>query len=288
MCRWIAYIGQPIFLDSLVTQPKHSLVEQSLNSKLNITPAGKLLSTNGDGFGIGWYDKRPDPGVFKDDVPAWHDENLKNLCHQVQSHIFFAHVRATTTGEIQRTNCHPFHYKHWLFQHNGHVTDFENIRRELQMEIAPELYPYLKGTTDSETFFLLALTYGLVSRPKEALQAMVSRVLEALIRTDPDGALNLSCALSDGQSLYTLRFSHNEDAMTLFYSTDIHCFDDFEGSNSCMPNNSTVVVSEPLDKASEKWTEIPNNTFTTINGQSVNTETFFDDNSLSAITQMSS
>jgi predicted glutamine amidotransferase len=274
MCRWIAYSGQTIFLDSLVTQPAHSLVAQSLKSKLNITAAGELLSTNGDGFGIGWYNKRPEPGVFTDDKPAWHDENLKNLCHQVESHIFFAHIRATTTGEVQRSNCHPFQYQNWLFQHNGHVSSFESIRRELQFQIAPELFPAIKGTTDSETFFFLAITYGLTSRPKEALQKMVLCVLKALNKADPNGVLNLSAALSDGQKLYTLRFSRNEDAMTQFYSTDTNCVNDLTEAPISIPSDSVVVVSEPLDRGSDKWIEIPNNSFTTFSKQDIVTETF--------------
>ena len=275
MCRWIAYSGQPIFLDSLVTQPEHSLVQQSLNSKLNITAAGHLLNTNGDGFGVGWYKEKPEPGLFKDERPAWHDENLKSICYQIKSHIFFAHIRATTTGEIQRTNCHPFQYKNWLFQHNGHVSSFEKIRRELQFEIAPELYPSLKGTTDSETFFYLAITYGLFNQPKQALQKMVSRVIQALEKAEPEGVLNLSCALSDGEALYTLRFSHGEEPMTQFYSTDTECFVDFDKKASIIPGNSTVVVSEPLDPGSDKWVEVPNNTFTTIIDQNIKTEVFF-------------
>lgn len=274
MCRWLAYSGRPIFLDTLVTQPSHSLVAQSLNSELNISPAGVLLSTNGDGFGIGWYNRRAEPGVFRDDKPAWHDENLKNLCHQVESHIFFAHIRATTTGDVQRTNCHPFQFKNWLFQHNGHVSDFEKIRRELQLDIAPELYPYLRGTTDSETFFMLALTYGLQENPKLALQKMVERVLQALERVNPKGVLNLSCALSDGDRLYTLRFSHNEEAMTQFYSSDTECIQDFDDQFELMPQGSIVVVSEPLDKASDKWKPIPANTFATIEANQVTSETF--------------
>ncbi len=276
MCRWIAYTGQPIYLDSLVTQPHHSLLEQSRNSKLNFTSAGQLLSTNGDGFGIGWYGKRRRPGIFKDDKPAWHDENLKSLCHQVKSPMFFAHIRATTTGDIQRTNCHPFRYKNWLFQHNGHISGFEKIRRELQLEISPKLYPELKGTTDSETFFLLALSYGLIENPKQALQRMVSRVLVALDKSDPNGVLNLSCALSDGKTLFTLRYSHNEEAMTQFFSTDTECFSDLDDKSPNMPKNSAVVVSEPLDKASDKWSEIPNNSFATINHQNVSISSFME------------
>ena len=277
MCRWIAYTGKPIYLDTLVTKPDHSLVVQSRHSQMNYTKSGQLLSINGDGFGIGWYDKRASPGLFKDDLPAWHNTNLNNLCHQVKSHTFMAHIRATTTGDIQRANCHPFRYKNWLFQHNGHISHFPKLRRQLQLKIAPELYPQLQGTTDSETFFLLAITYGLLDNPKAAMQKMVREVLQVLNKVDKDGVLNLSCAISDGTKLYTLRYSYNEAPMTQFVSTDSRCMAEFEGGKPPIPSGSTIVVSEPLDNVSEKWTKIANNTFTTIYRNDINTEPFMDD-----------
>lgn len=274
MCRWIAYTGKPIYLDTLVTKPDHSLVVQSRHSQMNYTKSGQLLSTNGDGFGIGWYDKRKEPGLFKDDLPAWHNTNLNNLCHQVKAHTFMAHIRATTTGDIQRANCHPFRYKNWLFQHNGHVSHFPQIRRELQLSIAPELYPLLQGTTDSETFFYLAITLGLLEEPKAAMQKMVETVLRALLKIDQDGVLNLSCAISDGQKLYTVRYSHNEAPMTQFVSTDTACMAEFAKAIPRIPSGSTVVVSEPLDNISSKWRKIANNSFTTISNSKVHSETF--------------
>lgn len=274
MCRWIAYTGKPIYLDTLVTKPDHSLVVQSRHSQMNYTKNGQLLSTNGDGFGIGWYDKRKEPGLFKDDLPAWHNTNLNNLCHQVKAHTFMAHIRATTTGDIQRANCHPFRYKNWLFQHNGHVSHFPKIRRELQLSIAPELYPLLQGTTDSETFFYLAITLGLLDEPKAAMQKMVEKVLQALLKIDKEGVLNLSCAISDGEKLYTIRYSHNEAPMTQFVSTDTACMAEFAQARPRIPSGSTVVVSEPLDNISSKWRKIANNSFTIINNSNVQSETF--------------
>lgn len=274
MCRWIAYTGKPIYLDTLVTKPDHSLVAQSRHSQMNYTNSGQLLSINGDGFGIGWYDKRANPGLFKDDLPAWHNTNLNNLCHQVKSHTFMAHIRATTTGDIQRTNCHPFSYQNWLFQHNGHVSNFPKLRRQLQLKIAPKLYPHLQGTTDSETFFLLALTYGLQENPKAAMQKMVAEVLQTLKQIDKQGVLNLSCAISDGNKLYTVRYSHNEAPMTQFVSTDASCLEEFDDSKPQIPSGSTIVVSEPLDHVSDKWTTIDSNTFTTIYRSNIKTERF--------------
>ena len=49
MCRWLAYSGSPVLLDDLLFRPDHSLIDQSLHSRLGAT------TTNGDGFGIGWY-----------------------------------------------------------------------------------------------------------------------------------------------------------------------------------------------------------------------------------------
>lgn len=277
MCRWIAYTGEPIYLDKLVTKPDHSLVVQSRHSQMNYTKSGELLSINGDGFGIGWYDKRTTPGLFKDDLPAWHNTNLDNLCHQVKAHTFLAHIRASTSGDIQRANCHPFRYKNWLFQHNGHISQFDKLRRQLQLKIEPELFPLLQGTTDSETFFFLAITYGLLDNPKAAMQKMVREVLQVLNTVDKDGVLNLSCAISDGEKLYTLRYSYNEAPMTQFVSSNTSCLQEFDEDKPKIPAGSTIIVSEPLDNISDKWTKIPNNSFTTVYHSDVKTEQFLDD-----------
>lgn len=248
-------------MEELVTTPTHSLVEQSMNTRMNHYPDGSLWSMNGDGFGIGWYAHRNEPGLFKDESPAWSNENLREVCAQIRARIFFAHVRATTTGAVQRSNCHPFKHKNWMFQHNGDVSDFELIRRDLQMEIAPELYNELKGTTDSETFFMLAVTYGLEKNPKEALRKMVQRVQKASADRNTPAVLNLSCALSDGKRVYTIRYSDNEKhPKTQFYKIS----DPFVNPEGRIPpNRNIVIVSEPLDHTGDNWVEVPHNSFLT-------------------------
>lgn len=276
MCRWLAYSGKSIFMDKLVTQPDHSLVQQSINSRMNFSHSGKLLSTNGDGFGLGWYGKRREPGVFKDDIPAWHDDNLHNICHQVKAHIFFAHVRASTTGDIQRSNCHPFQYRNWLFQHNGNVHHFDRVRQVLQGRIAPELFPWLRGSTDSETLFFLALTLGLEDDPAAGFRRMVETTVAALEKYADEVRINLSCALSDGEVVYILRYAINEAPMTLFYSTDADCAKDIADSDSGkVPTDSVVIVSEPLNRRDEKWVEIEDNSFgRVVGGRDVRIERF--------------
>ena len=57
MCRWLAYTGSPVLLTNVLYTPVHSLIDQSLHSKLGAE------TTNGDGFGIGWYDERRPGGL---------------------------------------------------------------------------------------------------------------------------------------------------------------------------------------------------------------------------------
>ena len=73
MCRWLAYSGDPVLLDELLYKPRNSLIVQSLHSRLGAE------TTNGDGFGVGWYSAQPTPGVFRSVEPAWNDRNLPEL-----------------------------------------------------------------------------------------------------------------------------------------------------------------------------------------------------------------
>ena len=141
------------------SKPQYSLVEQSQHAQRSI------YTVNGDGFGMGWYGSRPWPGVYHDTQPAWNDDNFQNLAAQVRSRMVLAHVRASSGTAIQRTNCHPFRHQHWLFQHNGEIGGFDKLKRDLQLAIAPELFPHLRGSTDSETMFYLAITYGVAEDP---------------------------------------------------------------------------------------------------------------------------
>ncbi len=113
MCRWLAYSGPPIYLDSLILRPEHSLIAQSRRAFMSASV------TNGDGFGIGWYGERPEPGLFRDTRPAWNDDNLKSVSEQIRARLFFAHVCASTGTATTRDNCHRFRHGPWLFMHNG-------------------------------------------------------------------------------------------------------------------------------------------------------------------------
>jgi len=237
---------------------------------MNYNDSGALLQINGDGFGAGWYTGQEQACVVKGREPVWNDNNFINISKQTESGLFMAHVRLTTTGEVHRENSHPFSYKNWIFQHNGSISEFPKVRRDLQVDIAPDLYPELKGNTDSETIFLLALTYGLNEQPKKALRLTIKRLQQAAKDNNTDGGLNLSCAMSDGKNLYTIRFGENvEQTNTQFYSENSTCLEDFASKCTPLPKQSVVVVSEPLDGLTSKWNKVPENSFLKISNDEV-------------------
>ncbi len=258
MCRWLAYMGPSIFMDALLIKPQHSLIDQSLHAKMNFVPGVGKWTTNGDGFGLGWYGARPFPGLYRSIRPAWNDDNLRHLAEQIQSGLFFAHVRAASPGtEVQRTNSHPFLYRNWLFQHNGDVGDFQRLRRDLQCAVSPSLFPFIRGTTSSETLFYLALTYGLERDPLDALRSMVREVERLRERHRVDTPAHLTLACTDGKRVIALRYSSHHDSKTLFFSRNLRAIRELNGDYESIPEGAHILVSEPLDDLSEDWQLVP-------------------------------
>lgn len=233
MCRFLAYLGDPIYLEQLVCRPRHSLVRQSLQAEESKTV------TNGDGFGIGWYGERETPGVYREVMPAWSDENLLSLSATVQSRLFLAHVRAATGGGIARQNCHPFHYGRYLFIHNGQVGGYGQLRRSLESALPDHLYEQRRGATDSELLFLLIMARVMegMSAP-EAMRAVLQHT-EALMRArDIRAPLRFAAALADGQQVWALRYASDDAAPTLYLKPQ---------AGGC------AVASEPLGDDAEAW-----------------------------------
>jgi hypothetical protein len=50
--------------------------------------------------------------------------------------------------------------------HNGLIRDFATVKRDLAFAVDPSLYPEIEGSTDSEVFFYVALTFGLQDDPR--------------------------------------------------------------------------------------------------------------------------
>lgn len=236
MCRFLAYLGAPVFLGELVAAPSHSLVAQSLHCE-----EGKA-ATNGDGFGIGWYGERPEPGLYREIRPAWSDENLRSLCDQVRSRLFFAHVRASTGTATTRANCHPFASGRHMLMHNGQVGGYGRIRRRIEELIPDSLYANRLGTGDTEALFLVALADGLAETPLAALSRSLGRVRAIMQAAGVKEALRVTAACTDGERLHAIRWASDNLAPTLYWRQ--------EGAG-------LVVASEPFDHRKLGWREVP-------------------------------
>ena len=254
MCRWLAYSGSSVLLDELLLKPAHSLIDQSLHSKLGAT------TTNGDGFGIGWYGAEDTPAVFHSIEPAWNDRNLKELAQHITSPLVFAHLRASTGGAIQQTNCHPFRYGRWLWMHNGLIRDFKSVKRDLAFAVDPSLYPLIEGSTDSEFFFYLALSLGLEDDPPSAVERAVGFIEATGRASGVEHPIQMTVATTDGTSLWTYRYSSEGDSRSLFYSTDVETLRAQYPDNPrlhTLSADTRLVVSEPLGDLAGAWNEVP-------------------------------
>jgi glutamine amidotransferase len=255
MCRWLAYSGDPIPIEWLVLQPEHSLIDQSLHSRMGAT------TTNGDGFGVGWYTAASEqPGVYRSVHPAWNDRNLRELATHVSSPLFFAHIRAATGTAVQETNTHPFRYGRWLFMHNGMVRDFPRVRRQLELAIDPELFHALEGSADSEVLFFLALTFGLDDDPIAALERMAGFVEDVGAEHGIENPLQMSVAVTDGVRIIAARYSSEHDSRSLYFSGNPHAikaqYPDDERLQQ-LSDETRVIVSEPLGDRAGVWNEVP-------------------------------
>ncbi len=254
MCRWLVYSGSPVRLEEILLKPKYSLVDQSLHSRMGAT------TTNGDGFGIGWYGVGDTPGVFHSTEPAWNDRNLADLARHLVSPLVFAHVRASTGGAIQQTNCHPFRHENWLWMHNGAIREFPTVKRDLALAVAPELFPFIEGSTDSELFFHLALTFGLREDPISAVERAVGFIEETGERHGVEHPIQLTVATTDGTSVWAFRYSSEGDSRSLFFSSTVATL---RAQHPELPflkevsDETRMVVSEPLGDLAGVWNEVP-------------------------------
>src|SRR6266550_816384 len=254
MCRWLAYSGSPVSIDDLLYRPEHSLIDQSLHSKLGAE------TTNGDGFGVGWYGEADTPGVYRSIEPAWNDRNLRELAAHIRSPLVLAHIRAAIGSVVQETNCHPFKHGRWLFMHNGFIGDFGKVKRDLVLAVDPSLYPSIEGSSDTEVFFHLALTFGLEDDPPAGVAAAVGVIEEVGRKHGVEEPVQMTVATTDGTRLWAFRYSSARQSRSLFFSNDLANLVAMHPEVEMLAqvsDESRLIVSEPLRDLPGAWNEVP-------------------------------
>jgi predicted glutamine amidotransferase len=172
----------------------------------------------------------------------------------------FAHIRASTGTPVQQSNCHPFRHGKWLWMHNGQIAGFQELKREMVLAIDPALYPRIEGSTDTETFFFLALTLGLEHDPPAGVERAVGFIERAGRSRGIRYPMRMTIAISDGRDIWVFRYSSEGQPPSLFYSTRVETLRALYPDNPIMrkiSDDSRLVVSEPLGDLEGAWNEVP-------------------------------
>ncbi|KAF1989987.1 N-terminal nucleophile aminohydrolase [Aulographum hederae CBS 113979] len=299
MCRFLVYKGKDeILLSRLILDPAHSILTQSYDSRLRLDPR---RPHNGDGFGVGYYTDPtlgPEPCIFTSTIPAWNCVNLTRLASKTTSSLIFAHVRATTEGNLSDQNCHPFCHRSLMWMHNGGISGWKHVKRRLAASLKDEWFVKVQGSTDSEWAFALFLDcldrmgYDPNKDPpgengfghavlRKALLKTIQRINSLISeipeehRTKDDTVSLLNFAVTDASSVVCTRYvsSRTDEAASLFFSSGTSWRGpkkegtekgDYKMERRDKGADIVLVASEPLTFERDNWVTVPTNSTLTI------------------------
>jgi predicted glutamine amidotransferase len=144
--------------------------------------------------------------------------------------------------------------------HNGSLAGFSEVKRDLLMAVEPSLYPHIEGSTDTETLFFLALTFGLTDDPPDAVARAVGLVEDVGRRHGVDYPVHMTVATSDGEAIWIFRYSSEKATSSLYYSNDSAQVRELYPELDVLDRlgaDARFVVSEPLRDLPGAWTEVP-------------------------------
>lgn len=234
MCRFVAYLGPPVTLASLVLDPPHSLCRQAWAPSHQ--GPGKV---NADGFGVGWYDheRRTEPARYRTATPIWADRSFASLAGVVASSAVLGSIRdATPPSPVEASGVAPFTAGPWLFAHNGLVSGWgrdPGVRTRLFRSVSEERAAGIEGAADSEVLFAMVLTrLDAGADMAIALDLVISDVLEI-------GEARLNMVMTDGHRVVATTCGNS-----LFVRHD---------------DQAVVVASEPYDEGGD-WKAVDDGT----------------------------
>lgn len=252
MCRWFAYISpeEPCLLSDVLIDPANAISKQCSEHYLpQLLPHGEehelddakdaLLKMrnsllNMDGLGVAWYTNAAEnymnqvqgrrPALYKSQSPPISDFNFRNLCSNTETHCLFAHIRATSGSVVTQVNSHPFVFGRHVFMHNGAISNFTDIRRDMTDLLSYDAYVNVLGSTDSEHAAALYIT-NLTKHGKKATweqEYPIAEMLSAMNKTvvqimelqqkqlGKNAAPNsLNFCATDGKKMVAIRFRNH-------------------------------------------------------------------------------
>jgi predicted glutamine amidotransferase len=144
--------------------------------------------------------------------------------------------------------------------HNGLIREFARVRRELVLAVDDSLFTSIEGTTDSETMFYLALTFGLEDDPISAVERMVGFVEETGSKHGIENPMQMTVATTNGRTIWAFRYSSERNSRSLYHSTRMDTLRALYPENeelAALSDETRLVVSEPLGDLPGAWIEAP-------------------------------
>jgi glutamine amidotransferase len=144
------------------------------------------------------------------------------------------------------------------------VGAFETVKRDLLLAVAPELFPSMIGSTDSEVMFHLALTFGLRDEPVAAVERMAGFIEATGRRHGVAHPLQMTVVTTDGDRVWVFRYSSEGRSRSLFFSTDPSTLRTLYPDNERLrrlSDETRIVVSEPLVDLAGAWHPVPESAY---------------------------
>ena len=182
-----------------------SLVDQSLHAREGAT------TTNGDGFGVGWYDEGETPRLYRTTHPAWNDRNSRGfLAAGIRSPSSQAHPRLDRHGDSGDEHASLPARTLALDAQRAHPRVSAPAPRAA-LAVDDSLLSSMRCTTDLEAmFYLAALTFGLEHDPVAAVEQMVRFVEETGRMHGVQDPIQMTVATTDGRTIWAFRYSSEE------------------------------------------------------------------------------
>jgi glutamine amidotransferase len=143
---------------------------------------------------------------------------------------------------------------------NGFIDGFDTIKRDLVLTIDESLYPEIKGQTDTEILFNLALTFGLEDDPPEAVARAIGLVEACGHRRGVRHPFQGTLAATDGERVWVFRYSSAGKSRSLFFSRDVRTLKALYPARQILQqlsDDARLVVSEPIGDLPGAWAQVP-------------------------------
>jgi len=245
VCRLLAYLGTPTSPAPLVFGGEHSLYRQSWAPR-------ELLSgsVNADGYGVVWYrDGRP--ARIAERRPIWYDSDLRGTLSGIESHCVFAALRNGTPGiPIDDSGQLPLLHERWSFTLNGFIPDFRRSHmRGLRAGLPDDLYAELRGSSDSETLFFLAVA---ALREGASMVDALTRTVHTVHGRVAGAEAQMNMVMCDGERLVGVRTGTRPVPNSLYV-----------GTRPAFAAGGVVVASE-IPEPSNSWDSVDPHTWVEI------------------------